>query len=163
MDSSKKKTRVKTARKVFLKVSHRKQPLAKDRITLVSLSGKASRHPLFRVSHRNLGKERKTKFVQKFWRVIDLRKLLETRPPGEQRITIRDATLPGEVAGRTLRVANLHAERLYGCKLEKGVFALIQSDRWRAVRHLKNWPPEEEEEDFSEDLSVCFGVLSAIA
>lgn len=140
-----KKKRAEAPEKVTLGISHRR-PAVKDKTVPLNFSGASSRRPLLRSSHRGLAKTSRKK-VQRFWRVINLHRLLEERPLGEQRITIKDATLPGSVAGRTLRIARINAERLYGCNLEDGSYALITTDRWRAVRHRKSWPVTDDEED----------------
>lgn len=159
---NKEQSGIKAPSKVLLGVSHRKKPKAGDKIVPMSSSAKPLRRPMFRSSHRSLARAAGTKLAQKFWRVVDLHKLREERPQGEQRLTIKDATLSGSVAGRTLTIARINAERFYGLSLlDEDHYTLIQSDRWRAVRHLKTWPvSEDEEEDAGEILS---GIADALA
>lgn len=116
-------------------------------------------HASHRDADRLLGRKR----MQRNWRVIDLGKLAAPREAGQQMMTVRDATLPGSVAGRTIRLARMNAEKHYGRTLPEESYALIRAEDWRGVRHLKKWPLEEEdEEDESEDLSTCMDLLSVI-
>ncbi len=156
------KTRSDKSTRLKLKVDHRKAfQRGKETTEVYSPLGRCAR-PLLNTSHSGFGK-RKVRGSQKFWRVINLTKLREPRPCGEQRMTIKDATLPGGVAGRTVRIARLNVEKFYGRSLPEEDFALIKVEDWRAVRHLKKWPPAEEEDDSLEDLSVCFGFLAIVS
>lgn len=144
-----------------LAISHRK-PDSGAKMETYFPNGKKQKMRLS-VSHRDADKLAGRKRMQRNWRVIDLDKLATRRETGQQMMTIRDATLPGSIAGRTIRLARMNAEKHYGRPLSEEDYALVRAEDWRGVRHLKRWPIEEgDEEDKSEDFSTCMDLLSAI-
>lgn len=157
------KKRRSQAARLRMQVHHGKIRSGSERMEVYCPDGRRAR-PLLAINHRDENKLLGRKRPQQFWRVVNLFRLREPRPSGEQRMTIRDATLGGAVAGRTRRLARMNAERFYARSLPEDDFALIKAKEWRSVCHLKKWPPEEEEaENFSEDLGVCFGILAAVS
>lgn len=144
-----------------LATSHRK-PNSGVKTEIYFPNGKKPKMRLS-TSHRDADKLAGRKRIQRNWRVIDLDKLATRRETGQQMITLRDATLPGSIAGRTIRLARMNAEKHYGRPLPEESYALVRAEDWRAVRHLKKWPVDEDaEEDKSEDLSTCLDMVSAI-
>ena len=144
-----------------LAISHRK-PDSGAKMEIYFPNGKKPKLRLS-TSHRDADKLAGRKRLQRNWRVIDLDKLTARREIGQQMMTLRDATLPGSVAGRTIRLARMNAEKHYGRSLPEESYAFIRAEDWRAVRHLKKWPiDDEDEEGESEDLSTCLDLVSAI-
>lgn len=115
-----------------------------------------------RVSHGSGGKTKKPKRPPIVWRVVNIYLLSEYLGHEKQRITIKDATLPGIFTGYSERQARIRAERKYG-ELPYAKYVLFRMKEWRAARNQKGWPlqkhPDEEtdRDDSSEtQLSLFF-------
>lgn len=95
-----------------------------------------------RVSYGSGGKRKKPKRSSVFWRVVNIYLLSEYRGQGEQRVSIKDATLLGVFTGHSERQARVMAERKYG-ELSYAKYALLRLQEWRAARNQKGWPPQK--------------------
>lgn len=94
------------------------------------------------ISHGSGGKTKKPKCQPIVWRVVNIYLLSEYRGQGEQRVSIKDATLPGVFTGYSERQARGRAERKYG-ELPYAKYALLRMEEWRAARNQKGWPPQK--------------------
>lgn len=133
-------------------IGKRKQGLLKVNHRSRGVKGEGEMHPFLKegadvrgllpISHRSGGKTKKPKRPPIVWRVVNIYLLSEYLGHEKQRITIKDATLPGIFTGYSERQARIRAERKYG-ELPYAKYALLQMEEWRAVRNQKSWPPQK--------------------
>lgn len=113
------------------------------------------------VSYSSGGKTKKPRRQPIVWRVVNIYLLSEYRDKGEQRTTIKDATLPGIFTGYSERQARIRAERKYG-ELPYAKYALLRMEEWRVVRNQKGWPPTQDIEDSEESATIGGAQLSLL-
>lgn len=99
-----------------------------------------------RVSYGSGGKTKKPKRPPILWRVVNIYLLSEYRGQGEQRVSIKDATLLGVFTGYSEKQARGRAERKYG-ELPYAKYALLRMKEWRAARNQKGWPPQKQPDE----------------